>query len=62
NKYIDDVNEKNWEPFYQKLWQRNYFEHVVRNEKELSEIRKYIEINPIKWEDDEYNSFENILK
>jgi len=62
NKYIDGVNEKNWEPFYQKLWQRNYFEHVVRNEKELSEIRKYIEINPIKWEDDEYNSFENILK
>ena len=31
------------------LWQRGYYEHVIRNEKELSEIRKYIEINPLKW-------------
>lgn len=36
------------------LWQRNYYEHVIRNEKDLYEIRKYIEQNPINWEDDEY--------
>ncbi len=35
-----------------KLWQRNYWEHVIRNEHDLSEIREYICNNPIKWEFD----------
>jgi len=39
-----------------KLWQRNYYEHVIRNEKELNIYRKYIEENPSKWIDDEYFS------
>jgi len=34
-------------------WQRNYYEHVVRNDEELSRIRQYIEENPLRWEDDE---------
>ncbi len=38
----------------QKLWQRNYYEHVIRDEKDLNRIRKYIKDNPAKWEDDEY--------
>ena len=33
-----------------KLWQRNYWEHVVRNENELSRIREYIVNNPAQWE------------
>ncbi len=38
------------------VWQRNYFERIVRNEKELDRIRQYIIDNPRKWaEDDEYN-------
>ncbi|MGD8306907.1 MAG: hypothetical protein PVF17_09650 [Ignavibacteria bacterium] len=38
-------------------WQRNYYEHIIRNEKDLYRIRKYISLNPIKWElDDYYNS------
>lgn len=36
------------------LWQRNYYEHVIRNETELLQIREYIANNPIKWQDDEY--------
>ena len=32
-----------------KLWQRNYFEHIIRNEKEYLEICKYMEENPIKY-------------
>lgn len=32
---------------YDKIWQRNYYEHIIRNEKELLEIRKYIRNNPI---------------
>lgn len=31
------------------LWQRNYFEHVVRNNHDLARIRKYIIENPLKW-------------
>ncbi len=32
------------------LWQRNYYEHIIRNEKELTETREYIINNPFKWE------------
>jgi REP element-mobilizing transposase RayT len=31
------------------VWQRNYYEHVVRNERELRAIRRYIANNPLKW-------------
>jgi putative transposase len=33
-----------------KLWQRNYWEHIVRNEPELNRIREYIHNNPAQWE------------
>ncbi len=35
-------------------WQRNYYEHIIRNETDLFHIRRYIELNPLKWELDEY--------
>ena len=37
------------------VWQRNYYEHVIRNETELDEIREYIVSNPNKWAEDENN-------
>jgi putative transposase len=37
------------------LWLRNYYEHVVRNEQELTAIREYIQANPALWDDDENN-------
>jgi putative transposase len=33
-----------------KLWQRNYHDHIIRNDGELSRIRKYIRDNPMRWE------------
>ncbi|MEW6614859.1 MAG: hypothetical protein AB1401_05280 [Thermodesulfobacteriota bacterium] len=36
-----------------KLWQRNYYEHIIRNETELNKIRGYIITNPLNWESDE---------
>lgn len=36
------------------IWQRNYYEHIIRNEKEYYKIIEYIRNNPIKWEEDEY--------
>jgi len=41
-----------------KLWQRNYWEHIIRNENELNHIRNYIRHNPQKWEMDQlYGGF-----
>jgi len=37
------------------FWQRNYYEHVVRNEDELNKIREYIRNNPLKWDLDKEN-------
>jgi putative transposase len=34
------------------VWQRNYYERVIRNEKESNEIRRYIVDNPLKWAED----------
>ena len=36
------------------VWQRNYYEHIIRNELDLHNIRQYIQNNPHKWELDEY--------
>jgi len=36
-------------------WQRNYYEHIIRNDKDLNNIREYISNNPIKWCLDENN-------
>ncbi|NJC89138.1 MAG: transposase [Desulfuromonas sp.] len=35
------------------VWQRNYYEHVIRNDNDLAMIREYIAANPAKWSDDE---------
>ena len=37
------------------VWQRNYYEHVIRNEDELNLVREYIQNNPKKWEMDREN-------
>ncbi len=37
------------------VWQRNYYEHVIRNEDDLNEIREYIVNNPLKWDLDREN-------
>ncbi len=37
------------------VWQRNYYEHIVRGEEELDRIRLYIEDNPLMWEMDREN-------
>ena len=38
------------------LWQRNYFEHVIRNERDYQAIYEYIIANPMNWEKDEESS------
>jgi REP element-mobilizing transposase RayT len=38
-----------------KFWQRNYYEHIIRNDRELQAIRQYICDNPLNWEQDQEN-------
>jgi putative transposase len=38
-----------------KFWQRNYYERIIRNEKEMDNIWKYIEANPSMWANDDEN-------
>ena len=40
--------------FRENVWQRNYYEHIVRNEKEYQKILEYIKNNPMNWEKDKY--------
>lgn len=49
-KRIKKIGVMNTRP----IWQRNYFEHIIRSDNDLHRIRKYIELNPLKWQLDEY--------
>jgi putative transposase len=40
------------------IWQRNYYEHIIRNESDYERIYKYIQSNPFQWERDEENPFQ----
>ncbi len=55
NEYIRGVKQSGWPPFAGKLWQRNYYEHIIRNQADYERIANYIAINPAKWDDDEEN-------
>ena len=53
--YIEGVNAGAWPSFRKRLWQRNYYEHVVRNDASLAELRQYILDNPARWAFDREN-------
>lgn len=36
------------------LWQRGYYEHIIRNEQDYLQIWEYIENNPVRWAEDRY--------
>jgi REP element-mobilizing transposase RayT len=55
NQYICGVKQGGWAPFPGRLWQRNYYEHIIRDEDELNHYRAYIADNPSNWRSDEEN-------
>ena len=55
NEYIRGIKQNGWQPFNGKLWQRNYWEHIIRDENNLNRFREYIINNPKKWELDKEN-------
>ncbi len=50
-KQINQINDTPGVP----VWQRNYYEHIIRDEDELNRIRKYIIENPLQWQLDQEN-------
>jgi REP element-mobilizing transposase RayT len=53
--YAINVNANNWPAFPGKLWQRNYYERIIRNDDELNRIREYILNNPQQWDYEDNN-------
>ena len=49
-KQINELQNKG----IKKIWQRNYYEHIIRDNSDLTHIREYIANNPGKWQEDEY--------
>ena len=56
NGYIRGVKTDEWKPFDGRFWQRNYHEHIIRNEQSLNTIRQYVENNPAGWKQDKFFS------
>ena len=54
-EYIRGVKQHGWQPFNGKLWQRNYWEHIIRDELSNQRISEYIINNPKNWDNDKLN-------
>jgi putative transposase len=52
NEYIRGVKNLGWAPFNGKLWQRNYYEHIIRDDLSYQRISDYIRNNPAQWDND----------
>ena len=54
NEYIRGVKDLGWERFDKKVWQRNYYEHIIRNQESYINISNYIINNPSNWQKDKF--------
>ncbi|RYF77649.1 MAG: hypothetical protein EOO39_03420 [Cytophagaceae bacterium] len=52
NYYIKGVKEGRYPAFDRRLWQRNYYEHIIRTEAAYNQIDEYIRTNPVRWGED----------
>lgn len=55
HEYIQGVDKLGWPQFYKRLWQRNYYEHIIRDQTDYERIVGYILDNPANWDKDEEN-------
>jgi len=55
NEYRRGVRDHGWPPYPGRLWQRNYYEHIIRTEESLVQIQDYLLLNPQRWEWDAEN-------
>jgi putative transposase len=52
--YIDGVHAQKYRPFEFHVWQKSYYDHIIKNDVEYRSIVNYIRLNPQKWNEDEY--------
>jgi putative transposase len=52
-RYRHGVADLGWSGFPSRLWQRNYYEHVVRDGADMERICDYIATNPQRWAEDQ---------
>ena len=67
DEYIRGVKEKGWIRFDGRLWQRNYWDDIIWNDRQLEYVQNYIALNPSRWNKDNINpnhneSTDHILK
>lgn len=55
-EYIRGVQHHGWQRFNGKLWQRNYYEHIIRDDQSYQRISEYIHNNPAQWEEDKFQA------
>lgn len=53
-EYIKMVKNNQLPNFDKRIWQRNYYENIIGNEKVYFKVMEYIETNPAKWDEDRY--------
>ena len=53
--YIHGVRDEGWPPFDRQLWQKGYYDHIIRRERVFDYIRNYIFLNPERWYYDKMN-------
>lgn len=56
NDYIRAVKDGLLPPFETTIWQRSFYDHVIRGEEDYLRIWRYIDENPARWAEDEYYS------
>jgi len=57
NAYIKGVKEGKFQAFDKRVWQRNYYEHIIRDESSYYTLIEYIQNNPKTWKEDSLNTF-----
>lgn len=55
NAYIRGVTNHGWPRYDVRLWQQGYWDHIIRNDADLSRVQEYIAANPSQWEMDPDN-------
>lgn len=55
-RYSHAVRALGWPPYDRRLWHRNFYDHVVRDDRDLDRIRGYIESNPANWNTDRFHA------
>lgn len=52
-RYSRGVRDLGWPPYDRAMWQRSYYDHIVRDDRDLERLRDYIEANPANWNTDQ---------